>query len=272
MFQIYLDYLVNSNCIAEVGEIELDTVHRRRNRMRSMAATWKNIPRTIKPTSSPTRSHLLQYLLPASFSSRSSKSHYRETWGSQDSSKVHVRVTIRQKRADAKSALKNLLFNGKPVQQGAQDQTQRQKKLKARQLNSMNEKRRRERGYERGNFTWTWGGESFTFPNSCPNGFEWRDNSNWHQNQNKKFLNESDVEDEGEERFNVTDLTIHRTTLGLPHTGSLELDQIKSAFRSAALKWHPDKHEGPSKAIAEEKFKLCVDAYKALSLFLSEQQ
>ncbi|KAJ4766193.1 Chaperone protein DnaJ [Rhynchospora pubera] len=249
-----------------------DTVHRRHNRMRSMAATWKNIARTIKPTSSPTRSHLLQYLLPASFSSRSSKSHYRETWGSQDSSKVHVRVTIRQKRADAKSALKNLLFNGKPVQQGAQDQTQRQKKLKARQLNSMNEKRRRERGYERGNFTWTWGGESFTFPNSCPNGFEWRDNSNWHQNQNKKFLNESDVEDEGEERFNVTDLTIHRTTLGLPHTGSLELDQIKSAFRSAALKWHPDKHEGPSKAIAEEKFKLCVDAYKALSLSLSEQQ
>lgn len=82
---------------------------------------------------------------------------------------------------------------------------------------------------DNGNFTWTWAGETFTFANSCPNGFQWRDNSNWHQNQNKKFWNESDIEDEGEERSNVTDLLIHRATLGLPCIGPLELDHIKSA-------------------------------------------
>ncbi|KAF3334313.1 DnaJ subfamily A member 1 [Carex littledalei] len=239
--------------------------------MRTMAATWENIARTLKPTS-PIRSTLLHYILPASFSSRCSKSHNSEEGRNQESSKTYVRYAVRQKRADAKSALKNLLFDGKPVQ-SVQDQTQRQRKLKTRHLNSIKEKRMKKRGRvdegDQGNFTWTWAGETFTFPNSGPSGFEWRDNSNWHTN--KKFYNESDVEDECQERSNAADLMIHRATLGLPRTGPLILDHIKSAFRSAALKWHPDKHEGPSKAIAEEKFKLCVDAYKALSLSLTQQ-
>lgn len=86
---------------------------------------------------------------------------------------------------------------------------------------------------DEGNFTWTWAGETFTFPNSGPSGFEWRDNSNWHQN--KKFYNESDVEDECQERSNAADLMIHRATLGLPRTGPLILDHIKSAYDSVCL-------------------------------------
>ncbi|KAL0449764.1 UNVERIFIED_CONTAM: hypothetical protein Slati_1532800 [Sesamum latifolium] len=36
------------------------------------------------------------------------------------------------------------------------------------------------------------------------------------------------------------------------------------SFRLSALKWHPDKHQGSSRADAEEKFKHCVNAYKSL--------
>ncbi|KAK7316980.1 hypothetical protein RJT34_00835 [Clitoria ternatea] len=60
-----------------------------------------------------------------------------------------------------------------------------------------------------------------------------------------------------------------RTILGLPPTGPLKIEDVKNAFRLSALKWHPDKHQGPSQAIAEEKFKLCVNAYKTLCNALS---
>ncbi|KAL1293276.1 hypothetical protein AAHE18_19G061500 [Arachis hypogaea] len=60
-----------------------------------------------------------------------------------------------------------------------------------------------------------------------------------------------------------------RTILGLPATGPLKIEDVKNAFRLSALKWHPDKHQGPSQAMAEEKFKLCVNAYKSLCNALS---
>jgi molecular chaperone DnaJ len=40
-------------------------------------------------------------------------------------------------------------------------------------------------------------------------------------------------------------------------------DQIKSAYRKAALKWHPDRNPGNTEAA--EKFRQCSDAYSVLS-------
>ncbi|ERN12959.1 hypothetical protein AMTR_s00040p00015720 [Amborella trichopoda] len=37
-----------------------------------------------------------------------------------------------------------------------------------------------------------------------------------------------------------------RITLGLPSSGPLKIEDVKNAFRASALKWHPDKHQGPS--------------------------
>jgi len=41
-------------------------------------------------------------------------------------------------------------------------------------------------------------------------------------------------------------------------------DQIKSAYRKAALKWHPDRNP-EKKAVAEENFRLASEAYSVLS-------
>ncbi|EPS64579.1 hypothetical protein M569_10202, partial [Genlisea aurea] len=60
-----------------------------------------------------------------------------------------------------------------------------------------------------------------------------------------------------------------RKILGLPTAGPLYVNDVKAAFRESALKWHPDKHQGPSQGDAEEKFKKCVSAYKSLCSALS---
>lgn len=61
-----------------------------------------------------------------------------------------------------------------------------------------------------------------------------------------------------------SDLASHRMALGLSVSGPLKLEEVKNAYRTCALKWHPDRHQGASKAIAEEKFKLCSAAYQSL--------
>ncbi|PWZ19088.1 hypothetical protein Zm00014a_015102 [Zea mays] len=110
-------------------------------------------------------------------------------------------------------------------------------------------------------FTWYWPGEDDGL-GSNPSGFQWREESQSAKSK-EKFWNESDVdEDEGSSR---DDLRSYRISLGLPVLGPLKLDHIKAAFRASALKWHPDKHQGPSQAEAEEKFRRCVEAYNALT-------
>ncbi|KAL2923854.1 DnaJ-like protein subfamily B member 6 [Bienertia sinuspersici] len=60
------------------------------------------------------------------------------------------------------------------------------------------------------------------------------------------------------------ELASERIALGLSASGPLKLEDVKNAYRSCALKWHPDRHVGSSKADAEEKFKHCTAAYQSL--------
>lgn len=46
--------------------------------------------------------------------------------------------------------------------------------------------------------------------------------------------------------------------LGVPRTASLE--EIKSAYRKLAMKYHPDRNPGDKEA--EEKFKEAAEAYE----------
>ncbi|CAI9097440.1 OLC1v1033870C1 [Oldenlandia corymbosa var. corymbosa] len=69
-----------------------------------------------------------------------------------------------------------------------------------------------------------------------------------------------------------SDLASDRLALGLNSSGPLSLDQVKNAYRACALKWHPDRHSGSSKAVAEEKFKLCSAAYQSLCDKLAKLQ
>src|SRR6202521_3418031 len=50
--------------------------------------------------------------------------------------------------------------------------------------------------------------------------------------------------------------------LGVARTASV--DEIKSAYRKAALKWHPDRNP-QNKQEAEVKFRECTEAYSVLS-------
>src|SRR5258708_4664610 len=50
--------------------------------------------------------------------------------------------------------------------------------------------------------------------------------------------------------------------LGVTRTAAV--DEIKSAYRKAALKWHPDRNP-ENKAESEVKFRECTEAYSVLS-------
>nr|XP_043610325.1 uncharacterized protein LOC122582043 [Erigeron canadensis] len=77
---------------------------------------------------------------------------------------------------------------------------------------------------------------------------------------------ESDDEDSSSSESDrvETDTSKDRIALGLSGSGPLSLEAVKNAYRACALKWHPDRHTGSSKAIAEEKFKVCSAAYQSL--------
>ncbi|KAI4348781.1 hypothetical protein L6164_009460 [Bauhinia variegata] len=81
---------------------------------------------------------------------------------------------------------------------------------------------------------------------------------NWRQQSEEEydFSSESDSSD--------SDLASDRLALGLSASGPLKHEDVKNAYRACALKWHPDRHQGSSKAMAEEKFKLCSAAYQSL--------
>ncbi|XP_020246756.1 uncharacterized protein LOC109824543 isoform X2 [Asparagus officinalis] len=209
----------------------------------------------------------------------------------QQPSKPYVRYAVRQKRANAKRELNDLL-SGKLSKNYIWDQKLSwgaEEITSGRKDSSHSENPKRNKGWQNKksfyydddceqsepNFSATFGGHKFyTWSWENPNfqsstyGFEWRDETNWEKSK-KRFCNESDVEDDSS---NVVGLYSHRVALGLPPTGPLKLDDVKCAFRASALKWHPDMHQGPSQAIAGEKFKQCVDAYNSLCNALKSSQ
>ncbi|XVF58713.1 hypothetical protein PTKIN_Ptkin07bG0088200 [Pterospermum kingtungense] len=215
----------------------------------------------------------------------------------QQPTKNYVRYAVRQKRADTKRALNDLLFNCGSSNISFQDEDpiwkfdgtegrdsdgsdkKQRTRFSGRHPGKSNHKKVKRR-YRRESFsedfdhpetifqatfgnkwyTWAYRGDS-SFQNS-EYGFEWRENPGRTNRRTKEWENSSDSESE-DELYTVGSCS-DRAILGLPTTGPLKIEDVKNAFRLSALKWHPDKHQGPSQAMAEEKFKLCVDAYKSL--------
>ncbi|MED6184909.1 hypothetical protein PIB30_051945 [Stylosanthes scabra] len=227
----------------------------------------------------------------------------------QQPSKSHIKYVTRQKRADAKKALKNLLYNSGSSKisfedkeakwrsdwYGDQDdhsksfsnkdQPRSGQRFGGKSQKKTKRKIRRESFCEdfddgpeqifQAKFGKKWYTWSFTNlrgssheSSTSGSGFEWRDHFN---RTNNKWKSVSDIEsdDDDDDDSCYVGSRSDRTTLGLPATGPLKIEDVKNAFRLSALKWHPDKHQGPSQAMAEEKFKLCVNAYKSLCNALS---
>ncbi|XVF75911.1 hypothetical protein PTKIN_Ptkin13bG0224800 [Pterospermum kingtungense] len=100
---------------------------------------------------------------------------------------------------------------------------------------------------------------------------QWRSSSRYSNNFKKSWnwryrfdedydsSTESDTSESSDQ-----DTVADRQALGLSASGPLTLEDVKNAYRACALKWHPDRHHGSSKAVAEEKFKLCNSAYQSL--------
>ncbi|KAL6651729.1 hypothetical protein ACP70R_010654 [Stipagrostis hirtigluma subsp. patula] len=91
----------------------------------------------------------------------------------------------------------------------------------------------------------------FTWSHRSWEGFRFRDKSfrfTWTGESHKERV-PSDSEDESEDDTRETTSVgshTHRVVLGLPPCGPLTLDDVKTAFRASALRWHPDRHPGSS--------------------------
>ena len=57
----------------------------------------------------------------------------------------------------------------------------------------------------------------------------------------------------------------HCAILGLKAKSFVTWDGLKTALRTQAMKWHPDRHADEDKTRAEANFKRVYDAYAALS-------
>ncbi|KAM7523587.1 hypothetical protein LguiA_013489 [Lonicera macranthoides] len=236
---------------------------------------------------------------PTSFEKWKNKWNSDVRRGQQPPSKSYIRYETRQKRADAKKALNDLLFNSGSFNSGpskfmfeeVNDQADHsdssdkkgRSKFSAHRASKAHHKRmkrkfRRENPFDDfdehpGNmfearfgdrwYTWSFKPrEESAFRNSTA-GFEWREKPNTNRSSYKEWETSSETDSEVESSRMVGSCS-QRTLLGLPAKGPLKIEDVKNAFRLSALKWHPDKHQGPSQAMAEEKFKDCVNAYNSL--------
>ncbi|KAE8689184.1 Detected protein of unknown function [Hibiscus syriacus] len=215
----------------------------------------------------------------------------------QQPTKSEERYAVRQKRAETKRALKDFVLSGRfsriscqdegPIRKfdakEGQDSDVSVKKNRSRfsgRHAAKSNRRKSKRRFRRqsfsedfdnpetifeaafGNKWYTWSFRAdFTFRNS-EFGFEWREK--WDRTNQRTEEQEIPSESESEDESYAVGSCSDRVILGLPLTCRLKLEDVKKAFRLSALKWHPDKHQGPSQAMAEEKFKTCAAAYKSL--------
>ncbi|KAJ6968016.1 hypothetical protein NC653_036069 [Populus alba x Populus x berolinensis] len=98
---------------------------------------------------------------------------------------------------------------------------------------------------------------------------QWKSSSDYHsysygKNWRYRVEEDYDCSSESDSDDLESNIASDRLALGLRAHGPLKLEDVKNAYRSCALKWHPDRHQGSSKAVAEEKFKLCSAAYQSL--------
>lgn len=236
----------------------------------------------------------------------------KNNWGSDfrgsqqppKANKSHIRYAVRQKRAESKKALKDLLFYGgalnnylegkfheEHVKWDIEDDDPFDKKCKLKtSARSRTRLRRRQRklkkhwlneeDYEDEHpekiFQATFGEKSYTWSFKPWKEFSYEskrtqihheEETEWNGRQQNKH-NRSDTNDNHSESYIVGSYS-ERSILGLPVRGPLKIEEVKNAFRLSALKWHPDKHQGSSQAAAEEKFKCCVAAYNSLCNALS---
>lgn len=225
---------------------------------------------------------------------------------SQQPSKNHVRYEIRHKRANAKKALNNLLYRSGcprfPIQsedplwkidvpniwnderENHSDSLEKARsKCSPRRTRKPDYRRMRRKSREEyfhednddhpdrvyqatfGNrtYTWTFKPRQDPFFSIFTREFVWKEEKCTSGNEGK----ERDTANEFASGF--VGLSADRALLGLPPRGPINMDDVKNAFRLSAKKWHPDMHQGPSQEIAEERFKLCVNAYKSLCSALS---
>ncbi|GKV25838.1 hypothetical protein SLEP1_g35221 [Rubroshorea leprosula] len=117
------------------------------------------------------------------------------------------------------------------------------------------------------------GGRFFYFSFIDEESPRWRSSFGYSKNHRKswnwRYQDEEDYYDSSSEsempESSDPDMASDRLALGLRAYGPITLEDVKTAYRACALKWHPDRHQGSYKqVIAEEKFKLCSSAYQSL--------
>ncbi|XP_020276180.1 uncharacterized protein LOC109850560 isoform X2 [Asparagus officinalis] len=113
------------------------------------------------------------------------------------------------------------------------------------------------------------GGGFYYWSFETSDNFHWRNRSG--QTNRTSSWNWRDETDDEVDSPPKSDLTSERLALGLKSYGPIKLEEVKNAYRACALRWHPDRHQGSSKTVAEEKFKHCSAAYKSLCDKLTAQ-
>ncbi|KAJ0089413.1 hypothetical protein Patl1_32954 [Pistacia atlantica] len=73
--------------------------------------------------------------------------------------------------------------------------------------------------------------------------YEYTNSRNWRARIEEEY--ESSAESDNLD----SDMASDRQALGLSAYGPLKLEQVKTAYRVCALKWHPDRHQGSSKVL-----------------------
>ncbi|KAJ8564495.1 hypothetical protein K7X08_000955 [Anisodus acutangulus] len=115
-------------------------------------------------------------------------------------------------------------------------------------------------------FRSAFGGNRYYYWSFINEELQWRNSSNYSNSHRWNWRHQySDYDESTDSENSESDLSSERLTLGLNTSGPLNLEDVKNAYRICALKWHPDRHQGSSKAVAEEKFKACSAAYQCLA-------